>query len=82
MKANYSSLSRKYGISRQTISKYAKGFTKKKSRKKQSKLDTYKEEISYKMSLSGVTITGVYEYMKRKYPSYNFGSRSNFDAYV
>ncbi len=82
MKANYSELSRKYGISRQTISKYDKGFKKKERRDKDSKLDKYKEEITKKLSLPGATITGVYKFMKNKYPEDDLGCRSNFDTYV
>lgn len=82
MKVNCSALSRKYGISRQTISRYVKGFKKKQSREKPSKLDKYKDEIMEKMSFSGVTITGVYEYFRNKYSDADFGSRSNFDFYV
>ena len=80
MKPNYSDLSRRYGISRQTISKYDKGFEKKPTRKKKSKLDKYKEEIKEKINLPGATITGVYTYFYKK--DSTIGTRSNFDYYV
>ncbi|MCQ6253838.1 hypothetical protein [Methanocaldococcus sp.] len=80
MKPNYSELSRKYGVSRQTISKYDKGFKRAKKRKRVSVLDKYREEIKEKLSLPGSTITGVYKFIFRKDP--NIGSRSNFDYYV
>ena len=61
MKPNYSDLARKYGVSRQTISKYDKGFERKETRKRKSKLDKYREEIEEKINLAGATITGVYK---------------------
>jgi len=80
MKPNYSELERLHGITRQTISKYDKGFKKKETREKGSKLDPYKEEIIEKFNLAGATITGVYKYLYNK--DNTIGSRSNFDYYV
>lgn len=80
MKPNYSELEKKYGISRQTIAKYDKGFEKKKTRNKASILDKYQEEITEKINLNGATITGVYKYFYNK--DNKIGSRSNFDYYV
>ncbi|SHH33645.1 transposase [Tepidibacter thalassicus] len=80
MKPNYSDLARKYGISRQTISKYDKGFEKKNTRKRSSKLDKYLDEIKEKINLPGATITGVYKYFFTKDSS--IGTRANFDYYV
>ena len=80
MKPNYSELSRKYGVSRQTISKYDKGFKRAKKRKRGSVLDKYRKEIQEKLSLPGSTITGVYKFILGK--ASNIGSRSNFDYYV
>src|SRR5690554_3641693 len=80
MKPNYSELARKYGVSRQTISKYNNGFEKKQTRDKKSKLDKYKEEIKEKINLAGATITGVYKYFYSRDNA--IGSRSNFDYYV
>ena len=80
MKPNYSELERKYGISRQTIAKYDKGFEKKKTRNKASVLDKYRIEITEKINLEGATITGVYKYFYSK--DQKIGSRSNFDYYV
>jgi transposase-like protein len=59
MKPNYSELSKIYRISRQTISKYDKGFKKKGQRAKGSILDKYADEIKEKINLPGATITGV-----------------------
>ena len=59
MKPNYSELSKIYRISRQTISKYDKGFKKKDKRDKGSILDKYIDEIKEKINLPGATITGV-----------------------
>lgn len=80
MKPNYSELARMHGISRQTISKYDKGFIKKETRDKKSKLDPYRGEIKEKINLPGATITGVYKYFYNK--DKTIGSRSNFDYYV
>ena len=80
MKPNYSELSRRYGISRQTISKYDKGYQKQGTRQRGSKLDKYREEIREKINLPGATITGVYKYFYNKDNS--IGCRSNFDQYV
>ena len=80
MKPNYSELARKYGVSRQTISKYDKGFEKKGTRDRKSKLDKYKEDIIEKINLTGATITGVYKYFYSI--DKTIGSRSNFDYYI
>ncbi|MFZ2462526.1 MAG: IS21 family transposase [Caldibacillus thermoamylovorans] len=80
MKPNYSDLARKYGVSRQTISKYDKGFEKKETRNRKSKLDKYREEIEEKINLAGATITGVYKYFYSK--DKTIGTRSNFDYYI
>ena len=80
MKPNYSDLARRYGISRQTISKYDNGYEKKETRDKKSKLDKYKEDIKEKINLAGATITGVYKYFYSKDDT--IGSRSNFDYYI
>ncbi|SHK58532.1 IS21 family transposase [Paramaledivibacter caminithermalis] len=80
MKPNYSDLARKYGVSRQTISKYDKGFERKETRKRKSKLDKYREEIEEKINLAGATITGVYKYFYSK--DKTIGTRSNFDYYI
>ncbi len=80
MKPNYSELSRRYGLTRQTISKYDKGYKKKRTRRRGSKLDKYREEIREKVNLPGATITGVYKYFYNKDNS--IGRRSNFDQYV
>ncbi|KGG80149.1 hypothetical protein Y919_07790 [Caloranaerobacter azorensis H53214] len=80
MKPNYSDLARRYGVSRQTISKYDKGFERKETRKRKSKLDKYREEIEEKINLAGATITGVYKYFYSK--DKTIGTRSNFDYYI
>lgn len=80
MKPNYSEWARIHGISRQTISKYDKGFIKQETRNKKSKLDQYRDEIIEKINLPGATITGVYKYFYNK--DKTICSRSNFDYYV
>jgi transposase len=81
IKPNYSELERKYGVSRQTISKYDKGYKgKPKTRNKKSIFDKYEEEISEKLKIEGVTIKGVYVYFANKYS--DFGKESNFRKFV
>ncbi|RKD24751.1 Transposase [Caminicella sporogenes DSM 14501] len=78
MKPNYGNLARRYGVLRQTISKYDKKFERKETKK--SKLDKYREEIEEKINLAGATITGVYKYFYSK--DKTIGTHSNFDYYI
>lgn len=81
IKPNYSELAREYGIDRRTVKKYCEGYEgKSKTRNKPSKLDKYYEEIKTKLSIKGITVKAVYEYLIDK--KYNVGSYSNFIKYV
>ncbi len=83
LKPNYSELARIHDCDRRTIKKYFEGSREKKERKKQiSKLDKYKEEIQSKLSIPGVTASGVYHYLKDKYNEQYIGSESNLRAYI
>ena len=81
IKPNYSELGRKYNCDPRTVKKYNNGYEgKAKTRKRNSKLDKYKEEIKEKVNYVGSTIKGVYEYMKDN--NYVVGSYSNFKRYI
>ena len=67
IKPNYTELGRKYKCDPRTVKKYNNGYEgKSKTRKRNSKLDKYKEEIKEKVNYVGSTIKAVYEYMKVK----------------
>lgn len=81
MKPNFSELARIYGIDRRTVKKYYEGYEgKPKNRNKPSKLDKYYDEIKSKLAIKGVTVKGVYEYLKSK--DETIGTYSNFNKYV
>ena len=81
IKPNFSELAREYDLDRRTIKKYYDGYEGKcKSRKKGSRLDQYYSEIKDKLAINGVTVNGVYEYLKDKYD--DIGTYSNFNKYV
>ncbi|MCX7903008.1 MAG: IS21 family transposase [Caloramator sp.] len=81
IKPNFSELAREFGIDRRTVKKYYEGYEgKPKTRKKQSKLDKYYDEIKAKLQIKGVTVKGVYEYFVSK--KYDMGTYSNFNKYV
>lgn len=81
LKPNFSALSREYGIDRRTIKKYYEGYEGiPKTRVKSSKLDKYYDEIKTKLSIKGVTVKGVYEYLIDK--KYDVGTYSNFNKYI
>lgn len=80
-KPNYSELAREYGMDRRTIKKYYEGYEgKPKTRNKSSKLDQYYNEIKNKLSLKGITVKAVYEYLIDQ--KYEIGTYSNFMKYV
>ena len=80
-KPNYSELAREYRIDRRTVKKYCEGYEgKPKTRNKPSKLDKYYDEIKTKLSIKGVTVKAVYEYLIDK--KYDIGSYSNFIKYI
>jgi len=81
MKPNYSALAREYGIDRRTVKKYYEGYEGKPvKRNKKSKLDRYYEEIRNKLSIKGVTVKAVYEYLRDK--GLDIGTYSNFNKYI
>ena len=83
IKPNYSELARMHNCDRRTIKEYFKDDKQVKERKKEvSKLDKYKEEIQLKLSIPGVTVSGIYQYLKDKYKNEDVGSASNLRAYV
>lgn len=81
IKPNFSELAREYDLDRRTVKKYYEGYEgKSKTRNKGSKLDKYYNEIKEKLAINGVTVNGVYEYIKDKYD--DIGTYSNFNKYV
>ena len=83
IKPNYSELARMHNCDRRTIKEYFKDDKQVKERKKEvSKLDKYKEEIQLKLSIPGVTVSGIYQYLKDKYKNEDVGSASNLRAYI
>ena len=81
IKPNYTELGRKYNCDPRTVKKYNNGYEgKAKTRKRNSKLDKYKEEIKEKVNYVGSTIKGVYEYMQEN--NYDIGSYSNLKKYI
>ena len=81
IKPNYSELARLHKCDRRTVKKYNNGYECKPiNRKKESKLDKYKDEIKNKLNLSGTTIKGVYQYFKDI--DINIGNYSNFYKYA
>lgn len=82
MKPNFSELQRLYGFDRRTIKKYYEGYEgKPKNHNKSSKLDPHYNTIKEKLSIKGVTIKGVYEFVLNKIDN-EIGSYSNFRKYV
>lgn len=68
IKPNFSELARQYNLDRRTVKKYYESYEgKTKTRNKASKLDVYYDEIKSKLAINGVTVNGVYEYLKDKY---------------
>lgn len=83
IKPNYAALGRKYGMDWRTIKKYHEGYEGKPStRRKRSKLDDYKQEITDKLTIRRITVRGVYEFMVKKYGYERIGSYPNFNKYV
>ena len=68
IKPNYAALARKYGMDWRTVKKYHEGYEgKPPTRNKGSKLDDYRDEITYKLTIRRITVKGVYEFMVKKY---------------
>ena len=82
IKPNFSELARQYDIDRRTVKKYYDGYTgKPKHHNKSSKLDKYYELIKKKLSLKGVNVRAVYEFIIDEVDP-DIGSYSNFNKYV
>ena len=81
LKANYANLAKKHGLDWRTVKKYEIGYEGKAStRKKPSKLDKYRKEIEDKIKISGVTVSGVYQFFLKK--DREIGSYQNFNHYI
>lgn len=81
IKPNYAQLARNYNCDWRTIKKYHNGYEGKSiTRNKSSKLDKYKNIITDKLQLPGVTISSVYQYLLDLEP--NLCSYSNLFSYV
>lgn len=81
IKPNYSELSRIHECDRRTVKKYYNGYIEKnKHRNKISKLDPYENEIKEKLEIPGITISGLYNFLNKKYN--NIGSYTNLRAFI
>lgn len=82
IKPNFSELARIYGLDRRTVKKYYDGYEGKPAHhKKSSKLDKHLELIKQKLSLKGVNVRAVYEYIHDEVDP-QIGTYSNFNKYV
>ncbi len=81
IKPNYSALARKHNLSRDTIRKYNNGYEGKPSSKpKASSLDPLYDLIKSKMSIVGMTVSGLYHYLEDE-KGYT-GTESNLRKYI
>lgn len=81
LKPNYSALGRKYHIDRRTAKKHYEGFVTSERRKRSSLLDKYIDLIKQKLSIPGVSMKVVYEYIRMNVDA-NIGGYSNFRKFV
>ena len=82
IKPNFSELARMYGLDRRTVKKYYDGYEGKPAHhNKSSKLDKHLELIKQKLSLKGVNVRAVYEYILDEVDP-DIGTYSNFNKYV
>lgn len=83
LKPNFNALSRETGVSRQTISRLWKNpdVPAAKRRKRKSKFDPYRQEISDEFEKDSATIRAVFSEFQEKYPEV-FTSYSSFKNYV
>lgn len=85
IKPNYSALASIHHCDRRTIKKFFTNDNDKKTKeikRRKSKLDKYKDEIKTKLEIPGVTSSGIYLFLKSKYPKDDIGSASNLRAYI
>ena len=82
IKPNFSELARMYGLDRRTVKKYYDGYEGKPAHhNKSSKLDKHLELIKQKLSLKGVNVRAVYEYILDEVDP-DIATYSNFNKYV
>ena len=82
IKPNFSELARMYGLDRRTVKKYYDGYEGKPAHhNNSSKLDKHLELIKQKLSLKGVNVRAVYEYILDEVDP-DIGTYSNFNKYV
>jgi hypothetical protein len=82
IKPIFSELVRQYDLDRRTVKKYYDGYEgKPKHHNKSSKLDEYYDIIKHKLSLRGVNVRAVYEYLIDEVDA-GIGTYSNFNKYV
>lgn len=81
IKPNFSALGREYGVDRRTAKKKYLGITNKQKRKKISKLDKHQDLMKTKLSIPGVSMRAVYEYIIMNIDD-DIGSYSNFRKYI
>ena len=81
IKPNYSELGRVFNRDRHTVKKYYDGYEGKPPvRNRPSKLDKHYEEIKIKITLPGITMMGLYQYIFNK--DNEIGTYSNFKKYL
>ena len=81
-KPNFSELARIYDVDRRTVKKYYDGYSGKPAKhNKTSKLDEHETLIRNKLSIKGVTVKAVYEFILTEVDP-NIGSYSNFNKYI
>lgn len=82
LKPNFSELARQYGLDRRTVKKYYDGYDGKPAhRNKPSKLDRHYELIHQKLSVRGVNVRAVYEFILSEVDP-DIGTYSNFNKYI
>ena len=81
IKPNFSALGREYGVDRRTAKKKYLGIINKQKRKKISKLDKHQDLMKTKLSIPGVSMRAVYEYIIMNIDD-DIGSYSNFRKYI
>jgi hypothetical protein len=81
-KPNFSELARMYDVDRRTVKKYYDGYSGKPAHhNKTSRLDEHETLIRNKLSIKGITVKAVYEFILTEVDP-NIGSYSNFNKYI